>query len=300
MRLLDDLLSVGAVDALVECSAEPSVLAGYDGSPDYVVGSNLIGAYNCLELARRHRGARSCSSRRAASIRSRRWNAVALADTDTRFELIPEQPFPGVSPAGITEDFPLAGARSLYGATKFSAELLIEEYRAAYGLRAVVDRCGVIAGPWQMGKVDQGVFTYWMLAHHFRRPLRYIGFGGERQAGPGPVARRGPDRPDRAPARPIPPHGTVSTVNVGGGRRGQPVAARDDARCAPRSPATPSRSRPPTRSDPATSRSTSPTAPAVRPDGLAPAARSARRSSPTSTPGSPRTSRRSKRPCSSA
>ena len=29
-----------------------------------------------------------------------------------------------------------------------------------------------------MGKVDQGVFTYWMLAHYFRRPLAYIGFGG--------------------------------------------------------------------------------------------------------------------------
>jgi CDP-paratose 2-epimerase len=56
--------------------------------------------------------------------------------------------------------------------------MLIEEYRDAYGLRAVINRCGVIAGPWQMGKVDQGVFTYWMLAHHFRRPLRYIGFGG--------------------------------------------------------------------------------------------------------------------------
>jgi CDP-paratose 2-epimerase len=36
----------------------------------------------------------------------------------------------------------------------------------------------VIAGPWQMGKVDQGVFTHWMLAHHFRAPLSYIGFGG--------------------------------------------------------------------------------------------------------------------------
>jgi CDP-paratose 2-epimerase len=29
-----------------------------------------------------------------------------------------------------------------------------------------------------MGKVDQGVFTHWMLAHYFRRPLTYIGFGG--------------------------------------------------------------------------------------------------------------------------
>ena len=56
--------------------------------------------------------------------------------------------------------------------------MLIEEYRAAYGLTAVVNRCGVVAGPWQMGKVDQGVFTHWLLAHHFRRPLQYIGFGG--------------------------------------------------------------------------------------------------------------------------
>ncbi len=44
---------------------------------------------------------------------------------------------------------------------------------------AVIDRCGVIAGPWQMGKVDQGVFTHWMLAHHFGNPLSYIGFGGK-------------------------------------------------------------------------------------------------------------------------
>jgi CDP-paratose 2-epimerase len=36
----------------------------------------------------------------------------------------------------------------------------------------------VIAGPWQMGKVDQGVFTYWLLAHQFGRPLTYIGYGG--------------------------------------------------------------------------------------------------------------------------
>jgi CDP-paratose 2-epimerase len=85
----------------------------------------------------------------------------------------------GASPAGIAEDFPLEGARTIYGATKLAAELLIEEYRATYGLRAVVNRCGVIAGPWQMGEVDQGVFTYWLLAHHFRRSLCYIGFGGQ-------------------------------------------------------------------------------------------------------------------------
>ena len=45
-------------------------------------------------------------------------------------------------------------------------------------MRGVIDRCGVIAGPWQMGKVDQGVFTHWLLAHQLERPLTYIGYGG--------------------------------------------------------------------------------------------------------------------------
>lgn len=56
---------------------------------------------------------------------------------------------------------------------------MIEEYRAAYGLKAVINRCGVLAGPWQMGKIDQGVFTFWLLRHYFKQPLSYIGFGGE-------------------------------------------------------------------------------------------------------------------------
>ena len=177
IRLLEDLLSAGPADALLECSAEPSALAGFDGSPDYVVRSNLLGAYNCLELARRHETyVVFLSTSRVYPVAKLR--AVALEETETRFELSAEQPLPGVSLAGIAEDFPLDGARTLYGSTKLAAELLIEEYRDAYGLRAVIDRCGVIAGPWQMGKVDQGVFTYWMLAHHFRRPLSYIGFGG--------------------------------------------------------------------------------------------------------------------------
>jgi CDP-paratose 2-epimerase len=66
----------------------------------------------------------------------------------------------------------------LYGATKLAAELLVSEYADSFGLRAVTNRCGVIAGPWQMGKVDQGVFTHWLLSHYTGRPLAYIGYGG--------------------------------------------------------------------------------------------------------------------------
>lgn len=177
VRELDDLLAVGELDAIVECSAEPSVLAGVGESPDYAVKTNLLGAYHCLELARRAEAQFVfLSTSRVYSVEP--LTALALEETETRYELADRQPLQGASSAGIAEEFPLTGARTLYGTTKLSAELLIEEYRSAYGVSAVVNRCGVIAGPWQMGKVDQGVFTYWMLAHHFGRELSYIGFGG--------------------------------------------------------------------------------------------------------------------------
>lgn len=177
IRVVEDLMGLREIDALVECSAEPSALAGFGASPSYVVQSNLLGAYNCLELARRENAYLVfLSTSRVYPVHALR--SLNLEESETRFELADEQQVPGASRAGIAETFPLAGARTLYGTTKLSAELLIEEYRDAYGLRAVINRCGVIAGPWQMGKVDQGVFTYWMLAHHFRRPLTYIGFGG--------------------------------------------------------------------------------------------------------------------------
>jgi CDP-paratose 2-epimerase len=105
--------------------------------------------------------------------------SLALLENPTRLELAESQPVAGASAEGISEAFPLAGARTFYGSSKLAAELLVAEYVESFGLAAVVNRCGVIAGPWQLGKVDQGVFAFWMLAHYFGRPLSYIGFGGD-------------------------------------------------------------------------------------------------------------------------
>jgi CDP-paratose 2-epimerase len=171
-----DLKAVGPFDAMVECSAEPSVLAGF-GDPSYSVQTNLVGAFNCLERARAEEAfVVFLSTSRVYPVAPQL--ELELEEAETRFELSATQPVAGAGPAGIAEDFPLSGARTLYGATKLSAELLIEEYADAFGLRAVIDRCGVIAGPWQMGRVDQGVFSWWLLSHLFGRRLSYIGYGG--------------------------------------------------------------------------------------------------------------------------
>jgi CDP-paratose 2-epimerase len=153
------------------------VLAGYGSSPAYVLQTNLVGTLNVLELCRRTgAGLLFLSTSRVYPVEPIR--AIRLEQAATRFEIAEKQDLPGITQRGLSEDFTLQGARSIYGATKLASELFIEEYADAYGLRAVVDRCGVIAGPWQMGKVDQGVVALWVARHVYKRELSYIGYGG--------------------------------------------------------------------------------------------------------------------------
>lgn len=178
IRNLDDLESVGPVDLILECSAEPSVLAGYGDSPRYVVHTNLTGTVNALEAARRHgAGMIFLSTSRVYPMES--IAGLAYREAETRFELEETQAVPGVSPRGLSEEFPLEGVRSLYGATKLCSELLMREYLAMYGLKGVINRCGVLTGPWQMGKVDQGVVVLWVARHLYGGALKYIGYGGQ-------------------------------------------------------------------------------------------------------------------------
>jgi CDP-paratose 2-epimerase len=163
-------------DLILECSAEPSVLAGYT-TPGYVLQTNLVGTINCLELARQTQADFIfLSTSRVYPIAY--LNSLQFTETESRFQLLQQQSLPGASGEGIAEEFPLDKSRSLYGTTKLASELLIAEYADVYGLRTLVNRCGVLTGPWQMGKVDQGVFALWMAFHYFQKPLKYIGYGG--------------------------------------------------------------------------------------------------------------------------
>ncbi|MBF0522279.1 MAG: NAD-dependent epimerase/dehydratase family protein [Candidatus Omnitrophica bacterium] len=164
-------------DLMVECSAEPSVLVGTNGQDArYLLDVNLQGAINCFEWARERRvPVIFLSTSRVYPYDQ--LNACQYKETSTRFEFV--DGCAGVSAKGVSLDMPLKGVRSLYGTSKLCAELILQEYAALYDLPSIINRSGVIAGPWQLGKVDQGVFTFWLASHYFKKPLEYIGFGGE-------------------------------------------------------------------------------------------------------------------------
>ena len=179
VRQPSDLEQVGPVDWLVECSAEPSVQAGYGDNPSYVTQTNLNGAINCLEHLRRFGGKMMfLSTSRVYPIEALRELPLSQQRTN-RLDIESQVTGSGFSHRGINETFPLQGARSLYGTTKLCAEHYITEYGCMYGIETIINRCGIIAGPWQMGKVDQGVLTLWMARHLFGGGLKYIGFGGQ-------------------------------------------------------------------------------------------------------------------------
>ena len=178
IRNREDFEGIGDADLVIECSAEPSVLAGYDSSPDYLLNTNLLGTINCLEYARKCRAdVVFLSTSRVYPVKT--INSLGYIERKTRFELAGEHEIPGVSSRGYSEDFPLSGSRTLYGTTKLASELILQEYIEMYGLRGVINRCGVLTGSWQMGKIDQGVVVLWAAKHHYGQPLSYIGYGGK-------------------------------------------------------------------------------------------------------------------------
>jgi CDP-paratose 2-epimerase len=177
VRVRDDLVGAGAAEWLIECSAEPSVHAGHGDSPDYVVAANLNGAINCLEHLRLHGVALIfISSSRVYPIA--RLRALPLEKAGERLRLTAGSMGEGWSAVGISESFPLDGVRSLYGATKLAAELMIAEYAALYGVPTAVNRCGVISGSW--GSLDIGDAV---VNHDSRR---------SREQQPNPLSGRGP------------------------------------------------------------------------------------------------------------
>jgi len=79
----------------------------------------------------------------------------------------------------INEKFDTSGPKSIYGFCKYSSEHLIKEFSFMYKIKYIINRFGVISGPWQFGKQDQGFVSRWVWKHMNKKKFYYIGFGGK-------------------------------------------------------------------------------------------------------------------------
>ena len=155
----NNLKNLPKYDLIVDCCAEAAVEISKIEA-DKVFNTNLVGTFNILKKCVKDKSNFIfLSSSRVYSIKDLR--------------KLKKKNFL------INEKFNTSGAKSIYGFSKYSSEHLIREFSFLYKIKYIINRLGVISGPWQFGKQDQGFVSLWVWKHLNRKKLSYIGFGGK-------------------------------------------------------------------------------------------------------------------------
>lgn len=152
---------------IIDCCAEPSVEVSKK-NPEKVFKTNLLGTFNIL---------RKCAKEKSNIIflsSSRVYSIGALRKLVPKLNINKSLNIHKL----IDEKFETEPVSSLYGFTKLASEKLIKEIFYNTKLKYIINRFGVIAGPWQFGKEDQGFVPLWVAKHFYKKNLSYIGFGG--------------------------------------------------------------------------------------------------------------------------
>ncbi len=151
-------------DFIIDCCAEAAVEAS-KLETERVFFTNLVGTFNILEKAKKDKSKIIfLSTSRVYSIKEILSKAKNINKKKYNFK--------------INENFSKKSPISLYGFTKLSSEKLIEEYAFSNNIKFIINRFGVVSGPWQFGKQDQGFVSLWLWRFINKKKLNYIGFGG--------------------------------------------------------------------------------------------------------------------------
>ncbi len=161
-----------AIEAVVHTAAQPSHdWAARDPHTDFSV--NAAGTLNLLEATRQHCPEAAFIFTSTNKVYGDRPNALPVIERERRWVLDPSHPY---AANGIDESMSVdACLHSLFGASKLSADLLVQEYGRYFGLQTVCFRGGCLTGPGHSGAQLHGFLAY--LARCAVRGDQYIVLG---------------------------------------------------------------------------------------------------------------------------
>ena len=140
---------------IIDCCAEAAVEISKKDI-DKVINTNLIGTINILKKAKKEQSKIIfLSSSRVYSIEE--INKFTGNNKNLTKSIAPKKK--------INEKFITSKPKSIYGFSKLSSELLIREFSYLFKIKYIINRLGVIAGPWQFGKEQQGLVSLWVWRH---------------------------------------------------------------------------------------------------------------------------------------
>jgi CDP-paratose 2-epimerase len=152
-------------DIIIDCCADPAVESSRQNILKNI-NNNLITTYSVLEKAKKD------NSKLIFLSTSR---IYPIKDSYQKFKNFYKKNNKDL----FNEKSNIIGAKTIYGFSKLSSEMLIKEYNYAFKIDYLINRCGLITGPWQFGKVEQGLVSLWLWKHLNRdNNLYYKGYKG--------------------------------------------------------------------------------------------------------------------------
>lgn len=146
------------IELVIHAAAQPSHdWAASDPRTDFTINAN--GTLNMLEATRRHQPEATFIFTSTNKVYGDRPNDLPLAQSGQRLELSGDHRYH----AGIDTSMPVDGClHSLFGVSKASADLLVQEYGRYFGMPTAVFRAGCLTGPSHSGARLHGFLSYLM------------------------------------------------------------------------------------------------------------------------------------------
>lgn len=171
--LINDIFETQNIDdtitAVIHCAAQPAhEWAAQHPLDDFEI--NALGTVNVLEATRRFAPQAAfifCSSSKVYG--DLEW--LPLDETATRFAPVWSR--------GVGEVIDDETLRSLYGASKYAADIMVQEYGRYYGMNTVCFRGNCMTGPAHQGAELYGFLAYLVKCAALDLPYRVIGYGGK-------------------------------------------------------------------------------------------------------------------------
>ena len=136
---------------------------------------NAVGTLNLLEAARNSCAESPFVHMSTNKVYGDRPNFLPIAEKDSRWDF--EAPLQGV---GINEQLSIDQTKhSLFGASKASADLLVQEYGRYFGMPTVCLRGGCLTGPQHKGVELHGFLSYLVKANVDGIQYRIFGYKGK-------------------------------------------------------------------------------------------------------------------------
>jgi CDP-paratose 2-epimerase len=163
------------IKGVIHTAAQPSHdWAARDPHADF--GVNALGTLNLLECTRKHSPEAVFLFTSTNKVYGDKPNTLPLREMETRWEIEESHEFF----VGIDESMGLdQTTHSLFGVSKTSADLLVQEYGRYFGLYTACFRGGCLTGPAHSGTELHGFLAFLMKCTVNGEPYRVFGYKGK-------------------------------------------------------------------------------------------------------------------------